>query len=109
MSAPIYPLHFHRQFERRWAARAADDQDRRSPSQGTDKCTACGHVVTAPSSSTHLPTGRIVNYWRCSACGNAWDTFADSPVRKDAKSPVSRTAKVRHGEIESPFQLGDNV
>lgn len=109
MSALIYPVHFHRQFERRWAARAADDRDRRSPPQGTDTCTACGDIVTAPSGSTHLPTGKIANYWRCSKCGNAWDTFADSPVRKDAKSLVSRAAKVRHGEIESPFQLGDNV
>jgi hypothetical protein len=108
MSAPIYPLHFHRQFERRWAARAADDQDRRSPSQGTDKCTACGHVVTAPSSSTHLPTGRIVNYWRCSACGNAWDTFVES-LAIDTGSPVVRVRKVRNGEIEPHFELGDDV
>lgn len=77
-----YPVHFHRQFERRWAARIDVTQDRRSPVQGTDICTTCGHSVTAPSISTHLPTGKVVNHWRCSACGNAWDTFAESPLRK---------------------------
>jgi hypothetical protein len=78
MTALIYPLYFHRQFERRWAARAVDDQERRSPSQGQDICTVCGHVVTAPSTSTHLPTGRVVNRWFCSACGNGWETFVES-------------------------------
>lgn len=82
MRALIDPLHLHRQFER-GAARVTDDQDRRSPPRGTDTCTACGHVVIAPSGSTHLPTGKIVNYWRCSACGHAWDTFAGSPARRD--------------------------
>lgn len=75
MNALIYPLHLHRQFERRWAARATGD--RRSPPQGTDTCTTSGHVVTAPSGSTHLPTGKIVQ-WRCSASGNSRETFVDS-------------------------------
>jgi hypothetical protein len=81
MNALVYPLHFHRRFERRWAAQATGDQSRRSPPQGTDTCTKCGHVVTAPSRSTHLPTGKIVNHWCCSACGNTWDTFVDSRLR----------------------------
>ena len=102
----IYPLHFHRQFERRWSAKAANDQDRRSPSHGTDTCTACGHVVTAPSRSTHLPTGKVVNHWRCSACGNAWNTFVNSSMRKDTSSSA---IQVRNGEIESRLQLGDDV
>jgi hypothetical protein len=108
MTALIYPLHFSRQFERRWSARAIHDQDRRSPSQGTDTCIACGHVVTAPSKSTHLPTGRIVNYWRCSACGNAWDTFVDSPL-KDTGSSAVLVREVRNGEIEPCLELGDDV
>jgi len=98
MNVLIYPLHLHRQFERRWAARMAGDQHRRSPPQGTDTCSACGHVVTAPSKSTYLPTGKIVNRWRCSACGHAWDSFVDSPVRKDAKfigHPGSEDAALR--------------
>jgi hypothetical protein len=77
-----YPLHFHRRFERRWAARAAGDEERRSPVQGTDTCTTCGRAVIAPSTSTHLPSGQVVNNWQCSVCGNAWDTFADAPVKK---------------------------
>jgi len=81
MNVLIYPLHFHRQFERRWAARVADDWNRRSPVQGTDTCTTCGHVVTAPSASTRLPTGKVVNRWHCSVCGSAWDTFVDAPAR----------------------------
>jgi hypothetical protein len=106
MSALIYPLHFHRQFERRWSAKAANDRDRRSPTQGTDTCTACGHIVTAPSRSTHLPTGKIVNHWRCSACGNNWNTFVDSSVSKATMSPV---IQVRNGEIESRLEPGGDV
>jgi transcription elongation factor Elf1 len=106
MNSLIYPLHFHRQFERRWAARMADDQDRRSPSQGTDTCIACGHVVIAPSTSTHLPTGKVVNRWNCSACGTTWDTSVNSPPRKHVMSSVIRIRKMRNGEIEARPELG---
>jgi len=82
MNALIYPLHFHRRFEPRWATRVISDQKRRSPPQGTDACTTCGHVVTAPSRSTHLPSGKIINHWQCSTCGNTWDTFVDSRLGK---------------------------
>jgi ribosomal protein L37AE/L43A len=109
MNALIYPLHYHRQFERRWAARAASDQVRRSPVQGTDTCTTCGYVVTAPSTSTHLPTGKVVNHWHCSACGYAWDTFVNSPERKDTRSAAIRVRKMRNGEIEPSLELGDDV
>lgn len=78
MDVLVYPLHVRRQFERRWAATVAEEQSRRSPAEGTDTCNTCGHVVTAPSASTHLPTGRIVNHWHCSTCGNTWDTFVES-------------------------------
>jgi hypothetical protein len=74
----IYPLHFHRRFERRWASRVVSVEPRRSPSRGTSIC-SCGHLVTAPVSSTYLPTG-VVNEWRCSACGNDWETIADPGV-----------------------------
>jgi hypothetical protein len=74
-------LHFRPQFERRWAAQAAGDQGRRSHAQGTDTCTTCGDIVTAPSRSTLLPTGKNVNHWHCSACDNIWDTFADLRLR----------------------------
>ena len=67
MNAIIYPLHFQRSLESRWAARMVRDEPRRSPSEGTDTC-ACGHVITAPISSTYLPTG-IVNEWRGHHCG----------------------------------------
>ena len=78
MSSIIYPLHFQRRFERRWASRMVSDEPRRSPSRGTNTCT-CGHVVTAPVRSTCLSTG-AVNEWRCSACGNNWETIADPGV-----------------------------
>ena len=78
MSFIIYPLHFQRRFERRWASRMVSDEPRRSASRGTNTCT-CGHLVTAPVSSTYLPTG-VVNEWRCSACGNDWETIADPGV-----------------------------
>lgn len=82
MTSLNYPLHVHRRFERLWAARVASDKERRSPVQGTDICTSCGQSVIAPSTSSHLPTGQVVNHWRCSACGQAWDTFADPPLKK---------------------------
>lgn len=31
MTPHNYPLHFHRRFERRWAARVPGDEERRSP------------------------------------------------------------------------------
>lgn len=77
MNALICSLRSRRPVERRLAAQAADDQSRRSPAQGTDTCTTCGQIVIAPSGSTHLPSGKIVNHWHCSACGNSWDTFVD--------------------------------
>ncbi len=67
-----------RRFEPGTAATIPGDEDRRSPVEGTDTCKTCGHVVVAPSTSTHLPSGKIVNRWRCSACGNTWDTFVES-------------------------------
>jgi hypothetical protein len=85
MNAIIYPLHLRRRFERRWAARMVRDEPRRSPSQGTDTC-ACGQVITAPISSTYLPTG-IVNEWRCSACGRHWDTIADTGAASTKPDP----------------------
>ncbi|MEH2531527.1 hypothetical protein V1277_002092 [Bradyrhizobium sp. AZCC 1588] len=74
MKSIIYPLHFQRRFERRWASRMVSELPR-SPSRGTNTC-SCGQLVTAPVSSTYLPTG-VVNEWRCSACGNNWETIAD--------------------------------
>jgi len=74
----IYPLHLQRNFERRWASRIVRDEPRRSPSRGTNTCT-CGHLITAPVSSTCLPLG-VVNEWHCSACGKNWETIADHGV-----------------------------
>jgi hypothetical protein len=76
MDVIFYPLHVQRRFEQRWAARMVRDEPRRSPPQGTDTC-LCGHVVTAPSSSTYTKMG-AVNEWQCSACGKHWRTTADA-------------------------------
>jgi hypothetical protein len=77
MNSIIYPLHFHRRLERRWASKMSSEQPHRSPSRGTNSC-SCGHLVTAPVSSTYLQE-RVVNQWQCSACGNRWETSADLP------------------------------
>jgi len=76
MNAIIYPIHFRRAFEQRWAARTVREEPRRSPPEGTDTCT-CGHKVIAPSSSTYGPN-EVVNRWECSACGNRWETTDNS-------------------------------
>jgi hypothetical protein len=75
MSAIICPVHFHRDFERRWATRMAGGNPRRSRREGTDTC-ECGNVVTAPSGSSHSPAG-VINKWWCAACGRQWETAAD--------------------------------
>jgi hypothetical protein len=80
MNAIIYPIHFRRAFEQRWAARMVHDAARRSPPEGTDTCT-CGHKVIAPSSSTCGPN-EVVSRWECSACGRRWETTA--PDRDNA-------------------------
>jgi ribosomal protein L37AE/L43A len=82
MTSVNYPSHSHLRFEHRRAARVAGDKERRSPGQGMDTCTKCGHAVIAPSTSMHLPTGQVANHWQCSVCGHAWDTFAYSPTKK---------------------------
>jgi hypothetical protein len=70
MNALVYVGHFHHRFEHRRAAQAAGDQNRRSPAHRRVTYTTCGHSVTAPSKSTYLLTGKIVNHRRSSACGN---------------------------------------
>jgi hypothetical protein len=76
MDGLIYPIHFRRDFERRWAARIVRDATRQSPAAGTDTC-VCGATVTAPIGSTYSPD-EIANYWECSACGRRWKTTAPS-------------------------------
>jgi hypothetical protein len=85
MSAPIYPIHLRRDFERRWAARMVREATGQSPPEGTDTC-ACGKTVTAPSSSTYSPD-EVANYWECSACGRQWKTIA--PSREAGEQPTS--------------------
>jgi hypothetical protein len=73
--APInYPIHIRRNFNRRWNALFAQKAPRNSPPEGTDTC-RCGDVVTAPSASFHT-TLLVVNEWRCSRCGERWQTMA---------------------------------
>jgi hypothetical protein len=85
MDVIFYPLHVQRRFEQRWAARMVRDEPRRSPPQGTHIC-LCGHVVTAPNSSTYTPIG-VVNEWQCSACDKHWRTTADAEqLQKNRRS-----------------------
>lgn len=69
-------LNTRSEYEHRRSDKLAQVDDRTSPSQGTDNCTLCGQRVTAPENSIYLPSGKIVNQWRC-YCGNAWETFVD--------------------------------
>jgi hypothetical protein len=76
MTAIVYPIHFQRKFERRWANRVARYAVvRKSRPEGTDTC-ACGHDVTAPYSSNYTPKA-VINRWHCSACGADWRTSAN--------------------------------
>lgn len=75
MNEIIYPIHFHRKFERNWASRVAREAPvRRSRPEGTDTC-HCGESITAPYSSNYSPDA-VVNKWHCSACGRRWTTTA---------------------------------
>ena len=57
MNAIIYPVHFHRNFERLWEKRVAGLVPRHSPSEGTDTCGqgnvigACGDLGTRQQAS----------------------------------------------------------
>jgi hypothetical protein len=100
MDVIIYPLHVQRRFEQRWSARMFRDEPRRSPPQGTDTC-LCGHVVTAPSSSTYTPMG-VVNEWQCSACGKHWTTTADAEHSSEKPSALIRLTSYEPAETPSP-------
>lgn len=76
MNALIYPIQLGRDFERRWAARAARDETRKSRSEGTDTC-LCGETAIAPSNSTYSPD-EVANHWKCLTCGRVWKTSASS-------------------------------
>jgi hypothetical protein len=49
-------------------------RDGRLPSQGTEGCNACGRLAKAPVHGTYMPSGDVVYQWRCSECGNSWQT-----------------------------------
>lgn len=77
MEGLIYPIHFHRRFERLWALRfnlQANTDHRRSPAKGTDVC-VCSEVITAPHASSYAPS-KVSNEWYCPSCGRRWTTEA---------------------------------
>ena len=53
MNAIIYPIHFQRNFERRWATRIAAVKPRLSRSEGRDAC-KYPSLVTAPCDSSAI-------------------------------------------------------
>jgi hypothetical protein len=73
MRLTIRPTHIRRSFARR-SALFPQNALRHSRPEGTDTC-CCGCVVTAPSASFHT-TLLVVNEWRCSQCGERWQTMA---------------------------------
>jgi hypothetical protein len=78
------------------------DGPRRAPpisAQGTDTC-LCGHVVTAPSSSTYTPVG-VVNEWQCSACGKHWTTTADAEHSSEKPGALIRLTSYEPAETPS--------
>jgi hypothetical protein len=54
MSAIIYPVHFQRNFERRWATRMAGMKPHLSRSEGAEAC-ECENVVAAPGDPGAIP------------------------------------------------------
>jgi len=89
-----YPLHLCRKFERRWIARAVQAESQHSPSQRPEGCTACGKLVAAPAHATYLPTGTLINQWRCPVCKNSWQTSAEPANSTD--SQLSRSDHLRN-------------
>jgi hypothetical protein len=87
MDGLIYPIHFQRDFERRWAARIVRDVARQWPAEGTDTC-VCGATVTAPIESTYSPA-EIANDWECSACGKRWKTIAPGQPTESGGQPTN--------------------
>lgn len=72
----IYPLHFQRRFERRWASRMIRVEPQRSPSQEIS-ARPCGDLNMGPVSSTCLPS-EILHEGHRSACGTNCETTAVS-------------------------------
>ena len=102
MNVISYPLHLCRKFERRWTAKAVQDETQRSPSQRPNGCTACGRIVTAPLHATYLPTGNLVNQWRCPVCRNSWQTSADAASSTDIQLSRSEHLRDNAGHDAAP-------
>ncbi|UGX90257.1 hypothetical protein G6321_00030970 [Bradyrhizobium barranii subsp. barranii] len=92
-----YPLHLCRKFDRRWSAKAVQDETQQSPSQRPNGCTACGRIVAAPLHATYLPTGNCVNQWRCPVCKNSWQTSADATSSTDIQLSPSEHLRQNAG------------
>lgn len=90
MNVILYPLHLYRKFKRRWTAKVVQDESQRPPSREADGCSVCGRRASAPVHSTYLPTGNVVNQWRCSQCRNSWQTSEHS-----VEDPLSQSEHLR--------------
>jgi len=97
MNVLLYPLHLCRKFERHWSAKVLQDDGQLPPPQGTDGCTACGRLVMAPVHSTYLPTGKLINQWRCPVCRNAWQSSADPASSADLQASRSEHLRENAG------------
>jgi hypothetical protein len=86
MNAVIYPVYFHRNFERRWATRMAGTEPRRFPRKDADTY-ACGNIVGAPRSFGHSPIGIT-------------DKNRDAPVRNEGP-PLFRTDIVQNCSVRA--------
>jgi hypothetical protein len=101
MNVLHYPLHICRKFERRWSAQVVQDAGQPLSSRGPDGCTACGRLVAAPVHSTYLPTGKLVDQWRCPVCRNAWQTSADPASNAELQSSRSERLRDNAGHCQS--------
>jgi hypothetical protein len=73
----IYPLHFHRLFERHWATRMVGC---RAATLSGITCT-CGHR----SRQFNLSGDGSFNEWHCSSCGRRWQMVGNQPVRRETE------------------------
>ena len=83
MSAILYPVHFQRNFERRWARRMAGSAPRRSPSDTLLPANAT--MPGVPSDPANAPTGARLQAARTASSkrGHSFNTDARHPHEKD--------------------------
>lgn len=74
----IYPLHFVRAFNRRWAARVARE------GRVVDRTSRADSYVCGEALHTPWLSGRVVDVWHCPQCSLVRETMAPVKRSEDA-------------------------